>query len=192
MSLILNKLFLAGSIFRSNQTAKVISAKLIHSTFIHSNDVKEIEPNETIIETEPISKDRTKIIPGEVSIQYLKSDAYKLTYGDMPVWTLYRRNHKGQFAPKKTRKTCIRHGMISTGNPCPICRDEYLILDYRNVELLKQFISEHTGEILSYNYTGLCQKAHNNLLAAIMKAKNYGLITYDVHYRYYDHSEWQS
>lgn len=44
-----------------------------------------------------------------------------------------------------------RADKISTGNPCPICRDEYLILDHRNVELLKQFISPHSGQILSYS-----------------------------------------
>ena len=33
--------------------------------------------------------------------------AYKTTYGKDPVWTLYRRNHKGPIPPKKTRKTCV-------------------------------------------------------------------------------------
>lgn len=42
--------------------------------------------------------------------------------------------------------------MIATGNPCPICRDEFLILDYRNVDLLKQFISPYSGKLLSYKY----------------------------------------
>ena len=91
--------------------------------------------------------DRTKIIPVETSIRYLKSTAYDTTYGDQPVWVQYRRNFKGQFPPLKTRKTCIRAGKISTGNPCPICRDEYLVLDHNNVDLLKQFISKHTGEV---------------------------------------------
>jgi small subunit ribosomal protein S18b len=44
-----------------------------------------------------------------------------------------------------------RGGKISTGNPCPICRDEYLVLHHENVDLLKQFISPHTGEVLSYS-----------------------------------------
>lgn len=91
--------------------------------------------------------DRTKIIPVETSIRYLSSTAYQTTYGDQPVWAQYRRNFKGQFPPLKTRKTCIRAGKISTGNPCPICRDEYLVLDHNNIDLLKQFISEHTGEV---------------------------------------------
>lgn len=91
--------------------------------------------------------DRTKVIPVETSIRYLKSKAYNTTYGDKPVWLPYRRNFKGLFPPLKTRKTCIRAGKISTGNPCPICRDEYLVLDHNNVDLLNQFISEHTGEV---------------------------------------------
>lgn len=93
--------------------------------------------------------DRTKLIPVETSIRYLNSKAYNTTYGDKPVWMPYRRNFKGLFPPLKTRKTCIRAGKISTGNPCPICRDEYLVLDHNNINLLNQFISEHTGEVSS-------------------------------------------
>lgn len=92
-------------------------------------------------------RDRTKIIPVETSIEYIESPAFLSTYGDKKVWELYRRVHKGQLPKSKTRKTCIRHGVIATGSPCPICRDEYLVLDYRNLELLKQFISPHTGEV---------------------------------------------
>lgn len=135
-------------------------------------------------------KDRTKQIPVETSIRYLNSSAYKQTYGDHLVWEQYRRNHKGPFPPRKTRKTCIRHGMITTGNPCPICRDEYLVLDHRNIELLKQFISPQTGQVLSYSKTGLCQKKHLQLLVAVERAWDYGLLTFDVPYREFDYSEY--
>lgn len=93
--------------------------------------------------------DRTLIVQLEQGLRYLASDAYKQTYGTQKVWEQYRRNHKGPFAPRRTRKTCVRKGVISTGNPCPICRDEYLLLDHRNLELLEQFISPHTGEVRS-------------------------------------------
>jgi small subunit ribosomal protein S18b len=93
--------------------------------------------------------DRTRVIPVETSIRYLGSSAYKQTYGEQPVWVPYRRNFKGPFPPRKTRKTCIRHGKISTGNPCPICRDEYLVLDHNNTELLKQFISQQSGKVIN-------------------------------------------
>ncbi|CAG0884927.1 unnamed protein product [Darwinula stevensoni] len=97
------------------------------------------------------SKDRTVQIPVETSMRYMTSEAYKETYGDHLVWQLYRRNFKGQFPPKRTRQTCIRKGVIATGNPCPICRDEYLVLDYRNIKLLHQFLCPHTGQILRYS-----------------------------------------
>ncbi|CAI9728889.1 Hypothetical predicted protein [Octopus vulgaris] len=65
----------------------------------------------------------------ETSKRYLESDAYKETYGDKLVWELYRRNFKGQYPPP-TRKKCIRAEYIATGNPCPICRDEFLVLHH--------------------------------------------------------------
>lgn len=38
----------------------------------------------------PDPKDRKNVIPVETSIRYLKSAAYKTTYGDEFVWTQYR------------------------------------------------------------------------------------------------------
>ncbi|XP_058061752.1 small ribosomal subunit protein mS40 [Anopheles bellator] len=140
------------------------------------------------VEDDP--KDRTRVIPVETSIRYLASEAYRQTYQDDPVWKQYRRNHKGAYPPKLTRKTCVRKGRISTGNPCPICRDEYLVLDHNNTELLKQFISPQTGEVLSYRVTGLCQKKHLQLLVAVERAMDRGMLTFDVPFREYDYSEY--
>lgn len=133
----------------------------ISRTFIRNiaiSGVRRSEATENLDESEAKTEekidpaiDRTKVIPVETSIRYLKSTAYNTTYGDQPVWVPYRRNFKGQHPPHKTRKTCVRAGKISTGNPCPICRDEYLVLDHNNVELLNQFISKHTGEVNSLN-----------------------------------------
>lgn len=136
--------------------------------------------------------DRSKVITVETSLRYLKSSAYQESYGNYLVWQQYRRNHKGLFAPKKTRKTCIRQGKISCGNPCPICRDEYLVLDHRNIDLLKQFISPQTGRVLSFSKTGLCQKRHFELLVAVERAMDYGLLTFDVPIRQFDYSEYYS
>lgn len=135
-------------------------------------------------------KDRTRIIPVETSIRYLSSEAYQQTYQGDLVWKQYRRNHKGVYPPKKTRKTCIRQGKLATGNPCPICRDEYLVLDHRNIDLIKQFISSQNGKVLSYQITGLCQKRHLELLVAVERAMDFGLITFDVPFRNYDYSEY--
>lgn len=146
--------------------------------------------DELSLEVKNITIDRSEIIPVETSIKYLQSLAFKKTYEGHPVWFLYRRNHKGERPPRKTRKTCIRGEKISTGNPCPICRDEYLVLHEENIELLKQFICPHTGGILSYNKTGLCQKKHQQLIISIKRAYDRGLITYDIPFRKYDYSEY--
>lgn len=137
-----------------------------------------------------IKKDRSEEVPVETSIRYLKSEAYKKTYGDEPVWVPYRRNFKGLIPPRKTRRTCIRGKQISTGNPCPVCRDEYLVLHEENVDLLNQFISPYTQSILSYTKTGLCQKRHQELLVAVKRARDRGIITFDVPFRQYNYAEY--
>lgn len=179
MSLILNGLQLARNIFRTNLSNKVVPTRLICSSSVQYKQ-DEVPPE----------KRRNREIPVETSIRYLKSSAYEQTYKGYPVWKFYRRNFRGPYPPRHTRKTCIRGGVISTGNPCPICRDEYLILDYRNIDLLKQFISEHTGSVLSYRITGICRKKQKELLIAIYKAYDIGLITFDVPIVQYNYADW--
>jgi small subunit ribosomal protein S18b len=130
------------------------------------------------------------VIDVQTSIRYLQSKAYKVTYGDALVWQPYRRNHKGQRPPEKTRKTCIRGDVIATGNPCPICRDEYLVLHPANVQLLKQFISPFTGEVESYQKTGLCQRQHKNLLIAVQQAWDLGYLDMPLPFRQFDYQEY--
>lgn len=130
-------------------------------------------------------------IPVETGIRYLQSKAYSITYGENPVWKYYRRNFRGAIPPRKTRKTCVRSGKIASNNPCPLCRDNYLVVDPQNTELLKQFISPHTGETLSYKVTGLCQKQHKRLLSAIDIARDKGALTYDVPFRSYNYDEYR-
>lgn len=156
------------------------------------SEVEEELPEGEVRNAVPVDdpKDRTRVIPVETSIRYLASEAYQQTYQGEPVWKNYRRNHKGLYPPKQTRKTCVRKGKLSTGNPCPVCRDEYLVLDHQNVELLKQFVSPQTGKVLSYSITGLCQRKHQELQVAIDRAMDYGLITFDVPFRNYDYAEY--
>lgn len=131
---------------------------LTNARFGESNEEKAVEEEEDDKNIHPLFKkyagtprDRSKIIPVETSIEYIESAAFKSTYGDKKVWELYRRVHKGQLPKKVTRKTCIRGNVIAVGSPCPICRDEYLVLDYRNLGLLKMFVSPHTGEVCHSN-----------------------------------------
>lgn len=82
-------------------------------------------------------------------------------------------------------------GKIDTGSPCPICRDEYLVLDYRNTGLLKQFISPYTGEIIKWNVTNLCQRAHYRMVLEMNKAKYFGTMSFKVPFRQYDYQDYQ-
>ncbi|XP_042226077.1 28S ribosomal protein S18b, mitochondrial-like [Homarus americanus] len=160
----------------------VTSARLLCEVTDGEEAKKQVDP----------AKDRSKVVPVEVSVKYMKTQAYQTTYGSDPVWKRYRRNFKGGFPPQTTRKTCIRAKVITTGNPCPICRDEYLVLDYRNVDLLNQFISPHNGAVLPVQKTHLCRNRHRELQVAVEKARDYGLLTYDVPFHEYDYSEYFS
>uniref|UniRef100_G3TIK9 Small ribosomal subunit protein mS40 n=1 Tax=Loxodonta africana TaxID=9785 RepID=G3TIK9_LOXAF len=112
--------------------------------------------------------------------KYLDSEEYQNRYGSRPVWADYRRNYKGGVPSQRTRKTCIRGNKVA-GNPCPICRDHKLHVDFRNVKLLEQFVCAHTGIIFHAPYTGVCRKQHKKLTQAIQKARDHvGLLSYHI------------
>ncbi|CAH1785293.1 unnamed protein product [Owenia fusiformis] len=133
---------------------------------------------------------KVPIIEPHTSIRYMESKAYAETYGDEPVWTRYRRNYSGGFPPKKPRTTCIRGGRIASGNPCPVCRDEYLVLHRENTKLLKQFLSPNSGDVLPTTKTNICQKQFRNLLIAVEQAWDYGYIEKPLPSRKFDYSEY--
>ncbi|XP_013883293.1 small ribosomal subunit protein mS40 [Austrofundulus limnaeus] len=110
---------------------------------------------------------------------YLESEEYIERYGTSPVWRGYRRNHKGSIPPQKTRLTCIR-GKKICGNPCPICRDPDVIVHHQNVKLLQQFICPHSGEVYDATYTGVCRKQQKMLNRAIQKARDQGLLSFQI------------
>lgn len=173
-----------------NLLAQSINSKLLFSrpfsTAEEAVTKKDEQPEASTDETsEPTAEvsgqkrdpmDRSREIAFDVSIRYLKSRSYQKAYANEEVWRSYVRNHKGVYAPKNTRKTCIRFRRLVTGNPCPICRDEYLVLDYRNVDLLQQFLSKETGKILPTMVTNLCRRKHDLLLVEIAKARDFGLL----------------
>merc|ERR1712072_264761 len=102
----------------------------------------------------------------------MESEAYRQTYGNHRIWELYRRNFTKGRLNAPTRKKCIRQNRIETGNPCPICRDEYLVVDYRNIKLITQFLTDCNGQVLAWNKANLCQEQYKNLRVAIDKARD--------------------
>lgn len=135
--------------------------------------------------------DRRIKIDYQDSIKYLDSQAYKKTYKGDLVWRVYRRNFKGQFPSENTRLSCINdEGFVMTSYPCPICRDEYLVLHHENTKLLQQFIDPHTNRTHDRREHGLCLRQYRNLLISIAKARDLGLMTTTVPERYYDYREY--
>ncbi|XP_026202593.1 28S ribosomal protein S18b, mitochondrial [Anabas testudineus] len=112
---------------------------------------------------------------------YLESEEYTEKYGSDPVWTGYRRNHKGGIPPQKTRKTCIR-GDKKCANPCPICRDPNIIIHPQNVKLLQQFISPQTGMVYDPTRTGVCMKQQKKLTEVINTARDHGFLPFQIPY----------
>jgi len=135
-------------------------------------------------------RDRSRVITPEQSIRYLKSTAFKETYAHHKVWQLFRRNFKGQYSPYKSRSTCIIDDYVYTSNPCPICRDQYLVLHYTNMDLLNHFINPHSGYVYENTILCLCAKQYEQLLVAITLAKDCGLLTFEVPLRTYDYHEY--
>ncbi|XP_011769090.1 small ribosomal subunit protein mS40 isoform X1 [Macaca nemestrina] len=140
-------------------------------------------PLQTLCTKPPSEEDSLSPVPispyKDEPWKYLESEEYQERYGSRPVWADYRRNHKGGVPPQRTRKTCIRGNKVA-GNPCPICRDHKLHVDFRNVKLLEQFVCAHTGIIFHSLYTGVCVKQHKRLTQAIQKARDNGLLIYHI------------
>ncbi|XP_074654795.1 small ribosomal subunit protein mS40-like [Tubulanus polymorphus] len=128
------------------------------------NEAEETEESSNADDQTPINPRPNHSL--ETSQRYLASTAYSEVYGDEPVWTKYKRNFKGQYQPKKTRKQCI------------------------NVNLLKQFIDPHSGLELSPLKTGVCRKQLMNLQIAIEQAYDYGYLDMPLPFKRFDYADY--
>lgn len=60
---------------------------------------------------------------------------------------------------------------------CKFCSDRSLVIDYKNVDLLKHFISER-GKIVPRRISGTCAKHQRWLCEAIKRARQVALLPY--------------
>ncbi len=60
---------------------------------------------------------------------------------------------------------------------CRFCKDKSLVIDYKNVELLSQFITER-GKIMPRRMTGNCAKHQRRLATAIKRARVLALLPF--------------
>ncbi|CAG2100629.1 unnamed protein product, partial [Medioppia subpectinata] len=78
----------------------------------------------------------------------------------------------------RTRNLDIHDGLQYLPFAHIVCRDEYLVLHYTNMDLLNQFINPHSGYVYENTILCLCSKQYEQLLVAITLAKDYGLLTF--------------
>ncbi|KAI1881994.1 hypothetical protein AGOR_G00246020 [Albula goreensis] len=57
---------------------------------------------------------------------------------------------------------------------CVLCN---ITVDYKNVQLLSQFVSPHTGRIYGRHITGLCGKKQREISKAVKKAHHMGFMS---------------
>ncbi len=60
---------------------------------------------------------------------------------------------------------------------CRFCKDKSLKIDYKNAELLSQFITER-GKIMPRRMTGTCAKHQRKLATAIKRARIIALLPF--------------
>ena len=59
--------------------------------------------------------------------------------------------------------------------PCPFSGKNPPVIDYKNIKLLKKYVSEN-GKILPSRITSVCQKKQRELSLSIKRARNLALI----------------
>ena len=65
----------------------------------------------------------------------------------------------------------------SRRKPCPYCRDKIDQVDYKNISMLRRFISER-GKIRSRRITGACRRHQVQVAQAVKRAREMALLPY--------------
>ncbi len=60
---------------------------------------------------------------------------------------------------------------------CKFCEDKVVAIDYKDVKLLKMYVSER-GKIIPRRITGNCAKHQRSLTTSIKRARNIALIPF--------------
>ena len=61
--------------------------------------------------------------------------------------------------------------------PCPYCRDKIQHVDYKDVGMLRKFVSDR-GKIRSRRITGACRRHQSQIARAVKRARELALLPY--------------
>jgi small subunit ribosomal protein S18 len=68
-------------------------------------------------------------------------------------------------------------GTSTRRKPCPYCREKIEQVDYKDISMLRRFISDR-GKIRSRRITGACRRHQSQLARAIKRARELALLPY--------------
>ncbi len=85
----------------------------------------------------------------------------------------YNKSEQKDSAPMRRRPMRRRKKV------CVFCADQNQVIDYKDVNLLRKYISER-GKILPRRITGNCAKHQRQLTIAVKRARQLALIPYVV------------
>lgn len=60
---------------------------------------------------------------------------------------------------------------------CPLCADKNLVLDYKNADQLRKFVSDK-GKILPRRATGACAKHQRDITIAVKRARHIAVLPF--------------
>ncbi|KAM6261583.1 small ribosomal subunit protein bS18m [Porphyrio hochstetteri] len=86
---------------------------------------------------------------------------------------LWERPHRLQYSDQADQPIQMENPYSEPPKRCILCG---INVDYKNVQLLSQFVSPHTGCIYGRHITGLCNKKQKEIAKAIRRAHVFGLM----------------
>ena len=88
-------------------------------------------------------------------------------------------NRKPSGPPGSKPPGRFRKPFISRRKVCRFCADKIDYIDFKNVNLLRNFITDR-GKMLSARSTGVCATHQRGLSLAVKRARNIALIPFSV------------
>ena len=85
----------------------------------NAEEEEEFDSEKDFIDKYLDPKDRSRVIPPEISIKYMESVAFSTAYGNDPVWKKYRRNYPVNFIPSSLTLTLTSVAGIPTSSKDP-------------------------------------------------------------------------
>ena len=86
-----------------------------------------------------------------------------------------KRNRKGSFKKKSSKLSLFQKPGIKFFKPCPLSGKDAPIVDYKNIKVLKKYLSE-SGRILPSRITSVSLKKQKELSRAIKRARLLALL----------------